>query len=223
MTGVWALIARDLRLAARDSGGAATALGFYLVVVAMLPLGLGPDLNLLGRISPGVLWVALLLSALLAASRLFEADLEDGSLEPMAISGHPLEAVAIAKTAAHWCTVVVPLTVIAPILGLMLNLDIGSFGMLIATMLIGSPAISAIAMLGAALTLRSRRSGALVALLVLPLYIPTLIFGIGAVSAAASGPAGAAEAPILILAAISLAATAGAPFAAAAAIKAQLQ
>lgn len=216
------LVSRDLVIAARDSGGAATALGFYLVVVSMLPLGIGPDLNLLSRIAPGILWIGLLLAALLASARLFEGDHEDGVLEPLAISGLSLEAVAGAKALAHWITVVLPLIVIAPVLGLMLNLELSAFGVLLASMLLGSPAVSAIAVIGAALTLRVRRGGALVALLVLPLYVPTLIFGIGAVSAAMSGPAGAAVSPFLILAAISLASLVLAPIAAGAALRIQM-
>src|SRR6185312_1642859 len=158
------------------------ALGFYLVVVAMLPLGLGPDLNLLSRIAPGVLWVALLLAALLSLGRLFETDFDDGSLDVLATGPLPLEAVAAAKSLAHWLTTSVPLVVAAPVLGLLLNLAPEAYGMLIVTMLAGTPAISFIGAIGAALTLRARRGGMLIALLMLPLYVPTLLFGIEAIS-----------------------------------------
>lgn len=222
MTAFLSLLARDVRLAFRDGGSAGTAIGFYLVVVTMMPLGLGPDLPLLARIAPGVLWIALLLSALLSVARLFEADAEDGSLEVFAMARLPLEAVALAKMAAHWITAAVPLMLAAPVLGLMLNLDIGAYGALLGAMLLGSPAVSAIGTLGAALTLRARKGALLVALLVLPLYIPTLIFGIAAVTAALIGPSGAALSPFLVLAAVSLAAIVLVPWATAAALRMQL-
>jgi heme exporter protein B len=217
-----ALLRRDIRLAAKDGGAAGTALGFYLIVAALMPLGLGPDLPLLARIAPGVLWIGLLLAALLAVGRLFEADDDDGSLDILATGALPLEAVVFAKIAAHWLTVALPLVVIAPLLGLMLNLDFGAFGILAGTMLIGTPAISAVGSIGAALTLRARKGGLLVALLVLPLYIPTLVFGVSAISAALIGPAGSALSPLLLLAAISMVSVVLAPLAAAAALRAQV-
>jgi heme exporter protein B len=215
-----ALIRRDLRLAVREGGAASTALGFYLLVAALMPLGLGPDLQLLARIAPGILWIGLLLAALLATGRLFEADHEDGSLDVFAGGALPLEAVALAKMVTHWLTVAVPLILVAPILGLMLNLDLAAYGVLAGTMLLGTPAISAIGCIGAALTLRARKGGLLVALLVLPFYIPTLIFGIAAISAALVGPPGAVLSPLLILTAISLISVVLAPIAAAAALRA---
>ena len=221
MTGFAALLARDLKLAFREGGAIGTALGFYLVVVAMLPLGLGPDLNLLTRIAPGILWVALLLSALLSLPRLFEADHEDGVLEVLAMAPLPLEAAAGAKALAHWLSTGVPLTLMAPLLGLMLNLELSAYPALLATMLVGTPAISFIGAIGAALTLKSRRGGLLVALLVLPLYIPTLIFGISAMDASALGT-GSFGASFLILTAISLASLVLGPLAAAAAIRMQV-
>lgn len=222
MTAFLALLKRDLTLSIKDGGAAGTSLGFYLIVAALMPLGIGPDLPLLARIAPGVLWIGLLLAALLAVGRLFEADDEDGSLEVFATSALPLEAVAFAKMLAHWLTVALPLVVIAPVLGLMLNLDIGAFGVLAGTMLLGTPAISAVGVIGAALTLRARKGGLLVALLVLPLYIPTLVFGVSAIAAALTGPPGSALSPLLILAAISLTSLVLAPLAAAAALRAQL-
>ena len=181
------LVRRDLRLAWKEGGTVGVALGFYLVVVTLLPLGIGPDLNLLTRIAPGVLWVALLLSALLSLGRMFETDLEDGSLEVLATGPLPLEAVAAAKSLAHWLTTGVPLTVLAPLLGLLLNLQPEAYGALVLSMLAGTPAVSFIGAIGAALTLRARRGGLLLALLMLPLFVPTLIFGIEAVRSVGAG------------------------------------
>lgn len=216
------LVGRELRLAVREGGALGTALGFYLIVVAILPLGLGPDLNLLSRIAAGVLWIALLLAALLSLGRLFETDQDDGTLEVMAMGGLPLEFVAAGKALAHWLSTGVPLALLAPVLGLLLNLDIDQVPMLVATMLIGTPAISFLGAIGGALTLRSRRGGLLLALLVLPLYIPTLIFGITTISAAALGPGGSGQS-MLILGAISLGAIVLGPVAAAAALRIQMQ
>lgn len=218
---LWALLRRDVTLSLRDGAGLGTALGFYLIVVTMLPLGLGPDLKLLSRIAPGMLWIALLLAALLSMARLFEADQEDGSLELLATGPVPLEAAVAAKALAHWLTTAVPLALVTPVLGLLLNLDLEANGPLVLTMLAGTPAISFLGSVGAALTIKARRGGLLVALLVLPLYIPTLIFGISAISAIllhtdAFGPS------LLILAAISLASLVLAPIAAAAALRMQM-
>jgi heme exporter protein B len=221
MSAFLALLGRDLRLAVHEGSAIGAALGFYLIVVAMLPLSLGPDLALLSRIAPGLLWLALLLSALLSLGRLFETDFEDGSLDIMATAPLPLEAVVAAKGLAHWLSTAIPLALLAPALGLMLNLELAAVPPLVATMLIGTPAISFIGTIGAALTLRSRRGGLLIALLVLPLYVPTLIFGISAINALLLGPAGGG-ASLLILAALSLAALVLAPIAAAAALRAQL-
>lgn len=220
MKAVLAIVARDIRLAAGKGGGIGTALGFFLIVVSMIPLGLGPDANLLARIAAGVLWVALLLSALLSADAIFAADEADGSLDILSMAPVPLEAVAFAKMAAHWLSTAVPLVLMAPVLGLLLNLEPASYPTLLLSMIVGSPAISAIAAIGAALTLRARKSGQLVALLALPLYVPTLIFGVTSVEAGQTSPSGA-TAPLLILAAISVAASALAPFAAAAALRAR--
>ncbi len=221
MSAFLTLIARDLRLAVRQGGALGTALGFYLIVVAMLPLGLGADLNLLSRIAPGVLWIALLLSALLSLGRVFESDYEDGSLDVLATGPLPLELVAAAKALAHWISTSVPLALLAPVLGILLNLELLAYPTLVATMLMGTPAVSFIGAIGAALTLRARRGGLLIALLVLPLYVPTLVFGIATISAML-GPDDAA-APFLILTAISLAAMVLGPLAAAAALRAQMQ
>lgn len=217
-----ALLVRDLRLAVREGGALGTALGFYLVVVALLPLGLGPDLNLLSRIAPGILWIALLLAALLSLPRMFETDFEDGTLEVLALGELPLELAAAAKALAHWLSTGIPLALLAPVLGILLNLELSAYPWLVASMLIGTPAISFLGAIGAALTLRARRGGLLLALLVLPLYVPTLVFGISAISAATLGPGGSG-ASFLILAAISLASMVLGPFAAAAAIRMQSQ
>lgn len=216
-----ALLARDVRLALRQGGDILTAVGFYLIVVTVLPLGLGPDLNLLARIAPGVLWVALLLSALLALDRMFQGDHEDGALDALALGPLPLELVAAAKALAHWLTTAVPLALAAPVLGLLLNLPAAGHGALLLTVLAGTPAVSFIGAVGAALTLDVKRGGLLVPLLVLPLNVPVLIFGIGAMNAAMGAPAPFLP-PFLILTAISLAAVVTAPWAAAAALRLNL-
>jgi heme exporter protein B len=221
MRSFWALLKRDLTLAVREGAALGTALGFYLVVVALLPLGLGPDLKLLSRIAPGVLWVALLLAALLSLPRMFEADHEDGSLEVMATAPLPLELAVAAKALAHWISTGIPLALMAPVLGIMLNLELGLAPALIATMLAGTPAISFLGSVGAVLTLTARRGGLLLALLVLPLYIPTLIFGISAIGFADLGQEGFG-ASFLILTAISVGSAAVAPVAAAAALRLQM-
>jgi heme exporter protein B len=218
----WELVRRDLLIAWKEGGTIGLALGFYLIVVTMLPLGLGPDLNLLSRLAPSVLWVALLLAALLSLGRLFEPDFEDGSLEVLAVGPLPLEAIAAAKSLVHWLTTGVPLTIMAPVLGLLLNLQPTAYGVAIATMLVGTPAISFIGAIGAALTLRARRGGLLLALLMLPLFVPTLTFGIEAVNAAVTDSESFWPS-FLILAAVSLASAALAPLATAAALRFQLQ
>ncbi len=222
MSGFWTLLKRDISLALRDGGALGTALGFYLVVVSLLPLGLGPDLNLLSRIAPGILWISLLLAALLSLGRIFEADYEDGSLEAIAAGPLPLELVAAAKALAHVLTTGVPLVLMTPILGLLLNLDIAAYPALLGSMLAGVPAISFLGSIGAALTLKARRGGLLLAVLVLPLYVPTLIFGISAVGNAVSGPQGPSSS-FLILSAVSLAALVLGPIASAAALRVQMQ
>jgi heme exporter protein B len=218
----WKLVARDLRLAVREGGAVGTALGFFLVVVALMPLGLGPDLNLLSRIASGVLWIALLLAALLSLGRIFETDYDDGTLEVLATGALPLQAVTAAKALAHWLSTGIPLALLAPLLGILLNLDLKATPALVATMLAGTPAVSFLGSIGAALTLKARKGGLLLALVVLPLYVPTLIFGISAVSAVTLGT-GAFQASFLILVAISLASVVIGPIAAAAALRLQLE
>lgn len=221
MTAFLTLVARDLRIALRDGGAIGIALGFYLIVVAIVPIGLGPDLNLLSRIGPGLLWVALLLSALLSVDRIFHNDHEDGTLEVIALGPLPIELVVTAKALAHWLSTAVPLVALAPILGLLLNLELGAYPAVVATMLIGSPAVSFLGAVGGALTLGLRRGGLLVAMLILPLFVPVLIFGVASVDRMTSA-LGSPTQPLLILAAYTLATVVLAPFAAAQALRANL-
>lgn len=222
MSALRELLKRDVLMTWREGGAVGTALGFYVMVITLLPLGIGPDLNLLARIAPGLLWVALMLAALLSLGRLFEADLEDGTLDVLATSSVPLEAIAAAKCLAHWLGTALPLVLLAPALGLLLNLPLEAYTPLVLSMVAGTPAISFIGGIGAALTLSARRGGVLIALLMLPLFVPTLIFGIetvssGIVDSAAFWPS------FLILAAVSLASVVLAPLATAAALRLQVQ
>ncbi len=210
-----ALFRREMALALRDGNALGTALGFYLMVVSLLPLGIGPDPALLARIAPGALWIALLLSALLSLARLFAADHEDGSLAVLMAAPAPLEFVVLIKIAVHALTTALPLTLAAPVLGSLLNLPPEASGWLVASMLLGAPALSAIGAIGAALTLVARNGGLLISLLVLPLYAPTLIYGVAALDPAQGATADA----LLRLAALSLFALVTAPFAAAAALR----
>lgn len=218
MSAALALLARDVKLAWREGGAVGVALGFYLVVVVITPLGLGPDLNLLGRIAPGILWVGLLLAALLSAGRIFDNDYDDGTLDVLATGPLPLSVLAGIKCLAHWLATGIPLVLIAPLLGLLLNLPMGSIPSLVLAMLAGTPAVSFLAGIGASLTLGLRRSGLLLALLVVPLYVPVLIFGVSAVTPYVTGP-NAIWPPLFILCALSLASIVLAPLAAAAAIR----
>lgn len=218
MNAALALLRRDIALAFREGGAIGVALGFYLMVIAIAPFGLGPDINLLARVAPGLLWIALLLAALLSADRIFHNDYEDGSLDVLSMGPVPLAAVAASKSLAHWATTCVPLALLAPVLGLLLNFPIDAIPLLVLTMLVGTPAVSFIASIGASLTLGLRRSGLLLALLVLPLYVPVLIFGASTISMALTGP-GSPWPPFLMLCAISLASIILAPIAAAAALR----
>ena len=217
-----ALIRRDLLLAWRQGGGTGTALGFFLTIVVLLPIGIGPDQALLQRIAPGALWIALLLSVLLSAERIFQPDYDDGSLEQMVLGPAPLEMITIAKAIAHWLSSALPLAIAAPLLGFLLNLEHSLIVPLGIAMLIGSLALSLLACLGAAVTVGLRRGGMLVSLLILPLYIPALIFGISASSSTGAGP-DISTPSLLILVAIVLTFIVVVPIAAAAAIRAYLQ
>lgn len=212
------LFKRDIRLAVRQGGGGGMAVAFFLIVISMLPFGIGTNQSLLAQLAPGLLWVALLLSALLTLDRLFQADYEDGSLELLTMGSLPLELLVISKTLAHWVTTGLPLAIAAPILGILLNLEPAAFGPLFLTMLVGTPGLNFLGAIGAALTLSVRRGGLLVSILILPLFVPILIFGVAAVNAILIGPASFGP-PFLILAALSLASMVLAPIAAAAAIR----
>jgi heme exporter protein B len=218
VTAFLALIRRDLLLAARIGGGAEVGLVFFLALVAIVPFAIGPDQNLLGRIAPAILWIAALLATLFGLDRLFQADEEDGALDQLMLGGPMLELAVIAKCTAHWLTTGLPLALAAPLLGLMVNLPAQAMLPLAATLLVGTPAITLIGAVGAAVTVSLRRGGLLVAVIVLPLAVPVLIFGVAAANAAITGPTPFGT-PFLLLLAVSLAALAICPVAAAAAIR----
>jgi len=178
------LVGRELTLALRGGIGTLMTVVFFVIAVTLFPLGVGPELGLLSRIAPGAIWVAALLAALLSLDRLFVADHEDGSLEQLMLGTLPLELVVLAKTVAHWLTTGLPLAVAAPVLALLLNMSTDGLVILIVSLLLGTPILSLIGAVGAALTVSLRRGGALIALLVLPLYVPVLIFGVGTVEGA---------------------------------------
>lgn len=221
MTIFWSLVRRDLALTLRQGGGAGMALGFFLTVLVLLPLGIGPDLNFLQRLAPGALWITLLLSVLLSTDRIFAPDYEDGTLELMTMGPMPLEMVALGKSLAHWLSTGLPLAILAPGLGVLLNLDTALFGPILVAMVLGSLALSLLACLGAAVTVGLRRGGMIISLLILPLYVPVLIFGVAATNGATGVPSLFGPS-MLILLAISLASLVLAPIAAAAAIRAHL-
>ncbi len=219
MTSFLALLGRDVRLATRAGGSAMLALAFFAAVASLVPLGVGADLKLLGRIAGGVLWVAAVLSTLLSLDRLFQADFEDGSLDAIALAPLGLELTAFAKIAAHWLTTGLPLTLLSPLLGLLFNLPEAGYVALVLSLAIGTPAASAIGAIGAGLTMSVRRGGLILPLLVLPILAPAVIFGAGAVTGSLDGLANGA---IWLLAAFSLTAVLLAPFAAAAAVRLNL-
>ena len=216
------LLRRELAAAVRDGGSVGTVLWFYAIAVAMMPIAIGPDLKLLGRIAPGVLWISMLLAALLSLGRLFERDVEDGTLDLFAMSAVPLEVITVVKSLAHWLTTCLPLVLLTPVLGLFLNVDFAAVPMIIVTMLVGTVAVSFLGAIAAALTLRSKRGGVLVALLVLPMYVPTLIYGISTVSLLMLTP-GSFVSPLLLLSAISLVSLVIGPIASAAVLRFQMQ
>jgi len=217
MTGFAALMARDLRLVWRRPGDVAVVLAFFVVATVLFPLGIGPEANMLARIAAGVLWCAALFAALLSLDRLFAADHEDGTLDLLLLAPWPLELAALAKCAAHWIVTGLPLAVLAPFLGVAFGLEAKSLVALGATLLVGTPTISLVGGLAAALTLGARRSGALLALLALPLCVPTLIFGASAVETIATGEGFATH--LAILAALALVSLATLPWAIAAALR----
>ena len=222
MKTVWSLLKRDLLLSWRQGGGVGTAFGFFLTVIVLLPLGIGPDAGVLQRIAPGGLWIGLLLSVLLSADRIYQTDYDDGSLELMTLGAMPLEIVAAIKSLAHWLTSGLPLAIAAPLLGFLLNLDTTLVFPLMGAMVLGSIGLSFLAGLGAAVTVGLRRGGLLVSLLVLPLYVPVLIFGISAGGAGTAGP-DVTTAAFTVLFAITLVILVVAPFGSGAALRAYMR
>ncbi len=212
----WAL-ARDLRLALRSRAELAVQLLFYVIVVSLFPLATTPERTLLATMGPGVLWVAALLASLLSLPRLFANDYADGTLEQIALSPYPLQALGSGKIHAHWLTTGLPVALLAPLLGIQYALDGESLAVLVAGLVVGTPILSLLGAIGAALTLGLRAGGSLLALLVLPLYVPVLIFGAGAVDSVRAGLG--ATANFSLLGAGLLLALVGAPFAAAAAVR----
>ena len=212
------LFLREWRIARRIGGGASIGAMFFLILVTIMPFALGPDLNLLSRLGPAILWIAALLSTLLGLDRLFQSDSDDGSLDGLVHAALPLELVALIKCAAHWTASALPLVVASPLFGLMLGMYVQALALVALTLLAGTPALTMIGAIGAALTVSLRRGGLLMAVLALPLTIPVLIFGVSAASAA-SGGLSPFRTPFLMLCALSLLSIAGAPFAAAAAIR----
>jgi heme exporter protein B len=213
-----ALLRRDMRLAVRVGGGALMGVLFFLIVVAMVPFALGPDLALLARTGPAILWLGALLASLLALDRLFAADHEDGSLDLILMGRAPLELAVAAKALAHWLTTGLPLVIAAPLLGLFLNLAPAAIGAVALTLLVGTPALTCIGLIGAALAVALRRGGLLVPVLVLPLTVPVLIFGVAASNTALTGPVPFGT-PFTVLVALTLASVVLGPFAAAAALR----
>lgn len=216
-----ALLLRDLRLATRAGGGFGLGLAFFLLVAVLVPLGVRPEPALLARIAPGILWVGALLACLLSLDRIFALDFEDGSLDLLATAPIPLEGVVAVKALAHWLVTGLPLTLLSPVLGVLLNLSGPGYLWLVLSLALGTPALSLIGAFGAALTVGLKRGGLLLSLLVLPLYMPTLIFGAEAVRRGAEGQA--ALTPLLLLAGITAGVVALLPFAAAAAIRVNLR
>jgi heme exporter protein B len=221
MSEFFALIRRDLVLARRQGSATTSVAVFFILTVTLFPLGIGPESALLGTVASGVIWVAALLATMLSLDRLFQSDFEDGSLDVIALSPLPLELVALAKTLAHWLSTGLLLVVLSPLLGLLMQLDGTAYLTLIAAMALGTPTLSLFGSIGAALTVGVKRGGVLVSLLVIPLYIPVLIFGVGAVDAATDG---LTQRPhLLILAALFLFSVVLSPIASAAALRLNLE
>lgn len=216
-----ALLLRDLKLAFRAGGGFGLGLAFFLIVTVLVPFSVGPQSALLSTIAPGILWLGALLACLLSLDRLLALDWEDGSLDLLATAPLPLEAVVTIKALAHWLTTGLPLVLAAPFLGVLLNLPTPGFGWLVISLLIGTPAMSVIGTFGAALTVGLKRGGLLLSLLVLPLYVPTLIFGAEVARRGATGME--TQTPLLMLAGITAATIALLPFASAAVLRINLR
>ena len=218
MTALNALLLRDMRLAVRLGGGAPIGVLFFLIVVTLVPFALGPDLALLRRIGPAILWLGALLASLLALDRLFAADHEDGALDLLLMSRVPLELAVAVKALAHWVTTGLPLVIAVPVLALFLDLDLYPAAVVALTLLVGTPALTFIGVIGAALAVTLRRGGLILAVLVLPLTIPVLIFGVAAANSAIVGPLPFGP-PFTILCALTLMSLVVGPFAAAAALR----
>ena len=222
MTALSALLVRDMRLAVRVGGGALIGVLFFLIVVTLMPFAIGPDLALLARIGPAILWLGALLANLLALDRLIAMDQEDGSLDLILMARVPLVLAVAAKALAHWLTTGLPLVIAAPLLGLLLNLDPAATGAVALTLLAGTPALTFVGLIGAALTVALRRGGLLLAVLILPLTIPVLIFGVAASNAAIVGPV-PFGAPFSILCALTLMSLVVGPVAAAISLRQSLE
>ena len=216
-----ALFVRDMALALRAGGGFGLGLAFFLIVVVLVPFSVGPASDLLMRIAPGILWLGALLACLLSLDRLLAVDWEDGALDLLATSPLPLEGVVAVKAAAHWVTTGLPLVLAAPVLGVLLNLAPAGYGVLVASLALGTPALSMIGAFGAALTVGIKRGGLLMSLLVLPMYVPTLIFGAEAARRAAEGLDPTTS--LLFLAGITAGVLALMPFAAGAVLRVNLR
>ena len=222
MSPLAALLLRDMRIAVRVGGGALIGVLFFVVVVTLTPFAVGPDLALLKRIGPAILWLGALLASLLALDRLFAGDHEDGSLDLILTGGAPLELVIAAKGLAHWLTTAVPLIVAAPLVGLLLDIESPAQAGLVLTLLLGTPALTFIGIIGAAIAVTLRRGGLLLAIIVLPLTVPVLIFGVAAANAAVAGPVPFGT-PFTVLCALTLASLVIGPFAAAAALRLDIE
>jgi len=221
MAALLGIFRRDLGLALRHGGDTGLVLAFFVLAVVLFPFGVGPEPEILGRIAAGIVWVAALLAALLSLDRLFQADYEDGGLELIALSPVPLESAVLAKCAAHWVATGLPLVLASPVLALVVDLAPRAIPTLISSLLLGTPFLSLIGSVAAALTLGARRQGVLLSILVLPLYIPPLVFGAGAVEATAIGTGPRPD--LLILGALTLAALPLCPWASAAALRQALE
>ncbi|MFY9327120.1 MAG: heme exporter protein CcmB [Georgfuchsia sp.] len=221
MTALLAVIRRDLLLALRRKSEVLTALFFFAIVSSLFPLGIGPEADMLRKIAPGILWVGALLAAMLSLNRMFAADHQDGTLEQMALSPTPLALLVSGKVLAHWLVSGLPLVLLAPVLGLQFDLSTKALEVLMLSLLIGTPLLSLIGAIGAALTLGVRGGGVLLSLLVLPLYVPALIFGAGAVEADISGLGAGGH--LSLLAALTVLAAFFAPWAATAALRIALE
>ncbi|ABY31026.1 MULTISPECIES: heme exporter protein CcmB [Methylorubrum] len=213
-----ALLARDLKLAARVGGSGALSLVFFLMIVVLVPFALGPDMNLLSRIGPAILWLSAVLATLIGLDRLFQSDEEDGSLDLMTGAAVPLELVVLAKVLASWLTTGLPLALASPLFGLLVALSPKAMGATALTLALGTPALAFIGAVGAALTATIRRGGLILAIIVLPLMVPTLIFGVSAAEAALGGTVPFTT-PLTVLAALSLIAAVVGTLAAAAALR----